>query len=159
MVDRKWLFLAIYGGVCALLIILLWRLPTGFIPSEDQGNASVQVRLPAGATFNRTQAAELAVEHYFLHGPDSKNVHTVFAVTGGGGGASGQNSGQAYINLAPFSERKGSTNSAEAIVERASGAFHGLRDAQAFALVPGAIRGLGQAAGFSMQLQNTSGMS
>ena len=80
-------------------------------------------------------------------------------MTGGGGGASGQNSGQAYINLAPFSERKGSTNSAEAIVERASGAFHGLRDAQAFAFVPGAIRGLGQAAGFSMQLQNTSGMS
>ena len=159
VVDRKWLFLAIYVAVCALLLILLWRLPTGFIPSEDQGNASVQVRLPAGATFERTQAAEMAVERYFLHGPDAKNVHTLFAVTGGGGGASGQNSGQAYINLAPFDQRKGAKNSAEAIVNRASGAFRGLRDAQVFALVPGAIRGLGQAAGFSMQLQNTSGMS
>src|SRR4029079_16823849 len=66
---------------------------------------------------------------------------------------------QPYITLAPFEERHGSGNSAEAIVNRASGAFRGLRDAQVFALVPGAIRGLGQAAGFSMQLQNASGMS
>src|SRR3954454_4687066 len=159
VVDRKWLFLAIYAGVCLLLIILFMRLPTGFIPSEDQGNASVQFRLPAGATFGRTQQAEQAVEHYFLQGPENKNVHTFFAVTGGGGGLSGQNTGQAYVNLSPFGERKGSKNSADAVVQRASGAFHGLRDAQVFALVPGAIRGLGQSAGFTMELQNTSGMS
>src|SRR5438270_7823864 len=159
VVNRKWLFLAIYAGVCALLIFLFMRLPTGFIPSEDQGNASVQFRLPAGATFGRTQQAEQAVEHYFLQGPENKNVHTFFAVTGGGGGLSGQNTGQAYVNLSPFGERKGSKNSAQAIVDRASGAFRGLRDAQVFALVPAAIRGLGQSAGFTMELQNTSGMS
>jgi multidrug efflux pump len=99
------------------------------------------------------------VERYFTHGPDKDNIRTFFSVAGGGGGASGQNTGAAYMNLAPFGERKGSKNSAEAIVERASGAFRGLRDAQVFALVPGAIRGLGQSAGFDMQLQNTSGMS
>src|SRR6185312_10122936 len=70
-----------------------------------------------------------------------------------------QNTGQAYVNLAPFDQRSGAKNSAAAIVERASGAFRGLRDAQVFALVPGAIRGLGQSTGFSMQLQNTSGLS
>ena len=159
VVDRKWLFLAIYAGVCALLIFLFLRLPTGFIPSEDQGNASVQFRLPAGATFGRTQQTEQAVERYFLQGPENKNVHTFFAVTGGGGGLSGQNTGQAYVNLSPFGERKGSSNSAQAIVDRASGAFRGLRDAQVFALVPAAIRGLGQSAGFTMELQNTSGLS
>jgi multidrug efflux pump len=159
VVERKWLFLAIYLGVCALLLVLFFRLPTGFIPSEDQGNASVQFRLPAGATFGRTQQVEQEVERYFLHGPESRNVHTFFAVTGGGGGLSGQNTGQAYINLAPFVQREGSKNSAEAIVGRASAAFRGLRDAQVFALVPGAIRGLGQASGFTMELQNTSGMS
>jgi len=159
VVDRKWLFLAIYVGVCILLVIMLWRLPTGFIPSEDQGNASAQFRLPAGATFGRTYEVEQQVEKYFLEGPDKKNVHTLFAVTGGGGGLSGQNTGQAYINLAPFDQREGKQNSAQAIVERASGAFRGLRDAQVFALVPGAIRGLGQSTGFEMQLQNTSGMS
>jgi multidrug efflux pump len=159
VVDRKWLFLLIYLAVSLLLIVLFMRLPTGFIPSEDQGNASVQFRLPAGATFSRTQEVEQAAEKYFLHGPESKNVHTFFAVTGGGGGLSGQNTGQAYINLAPFDERKGSKNSAQAIVDRASAAFRGLRDAQVFALVPGAIRGLGQSTGFTMELQNTSGMS
>ena len=159
VVDRKWLFLAIYLVTCLLLIVLLWRLPTGFIPSEDQGNASAQFRLPAGATFGRTYEVEQQVEKYFLKGPDSKNVHTLFAVTGGGGGLSGQNTGQAYINLAPFDQREGKDNSAQAIVQRASGAFRGLRDAQVFALVPGAIRGLGQSTGFTMQLQNTSGMS
>jgi multidrug efflux pump len=159
VVDRKWLFLLIYAGVCALLLVLFWRIPTGFIPSEDQGNASVQFRLPAGATFGRTQEVEKAVEDYFLHGPEKKNVNVFFGVTGGGGGLSGQNTGQAYVNLAPFDKRESSSDSAQAIVDRASGAFRGLRDARVFALVPGAIRGLGQSAGFTMQLQNTSGMS
>ncbi len=159
VVERKWLFLAIYAGVCVLLLVMFWRLPTGFIPSEDQGNASVQFRLPAGATFGRTQQVEQAVEKYYLTGPEKNNVHTFFAVTGGGGGLSGQNTGQAYVNLAPFGERKGSDNSAQSIVDRSSAAFRGLRDAQVFALVPGAIRGLGQSAGFTVELQNTSGMS
>jgi multidrug efflux pump len=160
VVERKWLFLLIYLVTCLLLVALYWRLPTGFIPAEDQGNAMVQFRLPAGATSGRTQDVERKVEDYFLNGPEKKNIHTFFAVTGGGGGgASGQNTGQAYLNLAPFDDRKGSENSAEAVVGRASGAFRGLRDAQVFALVPGAIRGLGQSAGFTMELQNSSGMS
>jgi len=159
VVDRKWLFLAIYTLVCVLLIVLFWRLPTGFIPTEDQGNALVQFQLPAGATMARSQDVEHRIENYFLKGPEKRNVHTLFAVVGGGQGASGQNSGRAYMNLAPFGERSGSKNSAEAITERASGAFRGLRDAQVFALIPGAIRGLGQSAGFTMELQNTSGMS
>ena len=69
------------------------------------------------------------------------------------------NSGQAFTNLANYDQREGSENSADAIVQRASGAFRGLRDAQVFALVPGAIRGLGQSSGFTLEIQNTSGMS
>lgn len=161
VVERKWLFLAIYLGVCLLLVVLYMRLPTGFIPAEDQGNAMVQFRLPAGATSVRTQEVERKAEDYFLHGADAKNIHTFFAVTGGGGGggSAGQNTGQAFMNLAPFDERKGHDNSAEAVVDRASAAFRGVRDAQVFALVPGAIRGLGQSAGFTMELQNSSEMS
>jgi multidrug efflux pump len=159
VVERKWLFLLIYLATCLLLIVLFERLPTGFIPSEDQGNAFVQYRLPAGATMTRTVQVQHQVEHYFTTGPDKNNIRTFFSIAGGGGGLSGQNTGAAYMNLAPFDQRKGSQNSAEAIVERASAAFRGLRDAQVFALVPGAIRGLGQATGFSMQLQNTTGLS
>jgi len=159
IVDRKWLFLGIYAGVFALLILLFFRLPTGFLPTEDQGFASVQFRLPAGATMTRTRQVQRAVEDYFLHGPDKRNVKTYFTVAGGGQGAAGQNTGQAFLNLADYDQRKGSKNSADAIVQRASGAFRGLRDAQVFALVPGAIRGLGQSTGFTMELLNTGGMS
>lgn len=161
VVERKWLFLSIYLGVCLLLVGLYWRLPTGFIPTEDQGNALVQFQLPAGATMGRTQEVSRQIEDYFLKGPEKRNVRTLFSVVGGGGGGvqGGQNAGRTFTNLAPFGERDGSTNSADAITRRASGAFRGLRDAQVFALVPGAIRGLGQSTGFTMELQNTSGMS
>jgi multidrug efflux pump len=159
VVDRKWLFLAIYGGVFLLLALLFLRLPTGFLPTEDQGAALVQFRLPAGATMTRTREVQLEVEKYFLNGPEKKNVKTYFTVAGGGQGAAGQNTGQAFLNLADYANRKGSNNSADAIVARASKAFHGLRDAQVFALVPGAIRGLGTSTGFTMEMQNTGGMS
>jgi multidrug efflux pump len=159
VVEYRWLFLAIYVAICALLIFLFLRLPTGFLPTEDQGAASVQFRLPAGATMTRTGNVQERIEDYFLKGPEQDNTKTFFSVAGGGQGASGQNSGQAFINLADYDKREGSENSADAIVERASAAFRGLRDAQVFALVPGAIRGLGQSSGFQVQLQNTSGMS
>jgi len=159
VVDRKWLFLGIYGGVIVILMLLFLRLPTGFLPTEDQGAALVQFRLPAGATMTRTRQVQQQVEDYFLKGDEKKNVKTYFTVAGGGQGAAGQNTGQAFLNLADYDKRSGSANSADSIVQRASGAFRGLRDAQVFALVPGAIRGLGQSSGFTMEIQNTGGMS
>ena len=159
VVDRKWIFLAIYAAVFLLLGILFFRLPTGFLPTEDQGAALVQFRLPAGATMTRTQQVQRQVEDYFLHGPDRKNIKTFFTVAGGGQGSAGQNTGQGFMNLADYDKRKGSQNSADSIVQRASAAFRGLRDAQVFALVPGAIRGLGQSTGFTMEMLNTGGMT
>ena len=159
VVDRKWLFLGGYGVVCAILAIMFLRLPTGFLPSEDQGAMQIQFRLPAGATLERTKEMQLAVENYLENGPDKENFKTYFIVAGGGGGATGQNAGQSFINLADFESREGSENNAEAIAGRARTAFNGYRDAQVFALVPPAIRGLGRSGGFDMQLQNTSGMS
>jgi multidrug efflux pump len=160
VVDRKWLFLGIYGLVVAALIVMFLRLPTGFLPTEDQGAASVQFRLPPGATQTRTLEVRDGIQRYFAE-HEAKNVAVLFTVAGGGGGggAVGQNTGQGFINFAPWDERKGKENTADAIVERAQGAFRGFRDAQVFALVPGAIRGLGQSSGFTMQLQNRSGMS
>lgn len=158
-VDRKWLFLAIYAGVIVVLALLFVRLPTSFLPTEDQGAASVRFELPAGATQGRTLEVQQAVERYFLE-HEGKNVQTIFTVAGGGGGGSaGQNTGQGFLNFVDWDDRPGSENGADAIVERASGAFRNFRDARVFALVPGAIRGLGQSSGFTLQLQNSSGMS
>jgi multidrug efflux pump len=80
-------------------------------------------------------------------------------VVGGGGGANGQNFGRMFMNLAPFDERGGGENSAKAIAARMSKEFSKIRDAQVFALVPPAIRGLGQSAGFTMELLNSGGLS
>ncbi|HET6940651.1 MAG TPA: efflux RND transporter permease subunit [Sphingomicrobium sp.] len=160
VIDRKWLFLVIYALVVAALIIMFYRLPTGFLPNEDQGAASIQIRLPPGATQTRTLEVLHDVEKYF-YGHEGKNVQTLFTVAGGGGGggAVGQNTGQGFLNFVPWDERPGKQNTADAVVQRASGAFRGFRDAQVFVLVPGAIRGLGQSSGFTMELQNRSGMS
>jgi len=158
VVDRKYLFLAIYAVVVVLLVALFVRLPTGFLPTEDQGAARVQFRLPAGATLGRTREAQLAIEKYMLS-EEGKNVTTIFTVIGGGQGAAGQNTGQGFVNFVDWADRKGKANAADAISERAGKAFGALRDAQVNMLVPAAIRGLGQTNGFAMQLQNTSGMS
>jgi len=159
IVDRKWLFLAIYAAVVALLVLLFLRLPTSFLPTEDQGSASVQFQLPAGATQGRTTEVQLAVEKYFLE-QEKANTAVIFTVAGGGGGgASGQNTGRGFLNFVDWDERAGAENSADAIVARATAAFAGFRDARVFALVPPAVRGLGQSNGFTMQLQNAGGLS
>ena len=157
VVDRKWRFLGGYALVCAVLAVLFLRLPTGFLPTEDQGAMQIQFRLPAGATLERTKEMQLAVENYLMNGPDKKAFKTYFIVAGGGQGATGQNAGQSFVNLADFKDRT-TKDSADALVQRARTAFSGYRDAQVFALVPPAIRGLGQSGGFNMQLQNSSGM-
>ncbi|WBH18203.1 multidrug efflux RND transporter permease subunit [Sphingomonas radiodurans] len=159
VVDRKWLFLLVYLGIVGLLSVLFLRLPTGFLPTEDQGAALVQYRLPAGATIGRTAEVQLQLEQYFQR-YEKNNIGTMLTVSGGGGGgASGQNTGQGFIQLRDWAEREGKENAADAIVARAAGAFRALRDAQVFALIPPAIRGLGQSEGFTMELQNTGGLS
>ena len=158
VVDRKWLFLAIYAIVVTIMAVLYLRLPSGFLPTEDQGTVMVQYRLPAGTTLNRTQQVQQAVERHFMVN-EKDNVQTIFTVAGGGMGAAGQNSGNGFVKLKNWDDRPGEENSAGAIVQRATQSLSVLRDAQVFTLVPGAVRGLGQSSGFTMELQNTSGMS
>jgi len=158
VVERKWLFLGIYLLILALLVVLFVRLPGGFLPNEDQGRVQVQFRLPPGATQTRTLEVRDMVRAYMAN-EEAANIDSTFLIAGGGGGASsGQNTGQGWMNLKHWDERKGEENTAQAIADRASAAFSGLRDAQIFTQVPGAVRGLGDA-GFSVQFQNTSGMS
>lgn len=149
---------ALYGVVVVLLVAMFIRLPTGFLPTEDQGAASVQFQLPPGATQGRTAEVQQQIEKYFAE-QESKNVKTIFTVSGGGGGLNGQNTGQGFVNFVDWSERTNKEDSANEVVARASGAFHNFRDARVFALIPPAIRGLGQSDGFTMQLLNTSGLS
>ena len=158
-IDHKLIFLVIYAGMIALLAVLFLRMPTGFLPTEDQGIAIAQFQLPPGATQNRTFEVQKQIEQYFT--TQEPNVVTAFSVSGiGGGGApGGQNTGLGFVALKPWAEREGAENTADAVTQRASAAFAGLRDARVYALVPPAVRGLGQSNGFTVELQNTSGMS
>jgi multidrug efflux pump len=160
LIDRKWRFIGLYALIVVLLVLLFWRLPGGFVPSEDQGRISIQWRLPAGATQTRNIEVRNAIEKYF-DTYEKANVDFTFLVAGGGGGTgvAGQNTGQGFANLKPWDERPGAENTADAIAQRATAAFRNLRDAQVFMLVPGSIQGLGDASGFSVQLENDAGMS
>ena len=160
VVDRKWLFLLIYAGVVAILAIMFLRLPTGFLPTEDQGIAQIQYNLAPGSTLNQTRLAQQQIERYFS-GTEGKNVAGFLTVAGAGGGgaAGGQNAGRGFIALKDWADRKGTENGADAITQRATKALSGLRDVEFYATVPAIVRGLGQSNGFSMQLQNTGGLS
>ncbi|MBY0583289.1 MAG: efflux RND transporter permease subunit [Sphingomonas sp.] len=160
VVDRKYLFLLIYAAVAALLIVMFVRLPTSFLPVEDQGSVRVIYNLPPGATLPRTAKVQEAIEQYFLK-DNARTVEAMLSVagSGGGGNAGGQNQGRGFILLKDWSERKGSANSAEAIARRATAALSGIRDARINVVVPGAIRGLGDTNGFTMELQNSGGLS
>ncbi len=158
VIDGKWIALGIYAVLLAAMSVLFLRLPGGFLPNEDQGLIMVQYRLPAGATLERTMEVQEAIKTYF-ETEEKANVDAIFMLVGGGAGSpSGQNSGQGFIKLKPWDERDGTENGADAIVERATKALHSFRDAQVFALVPGAIRGLGNSAGFTMEFQNAAGL-
>lgn len=158
VVAHKWRWLCLFIVACVGTYALFQRLPTGFLPNEDQGDLMVQWRLPSGTPRAETERIQRAVENYFLTQED-ENVDGIFTITGGGMGNSGQNSGSAFVRLANWSERTRPDQSNTAIMMRANKAFSTLRNAQIFVLVPGPIRGLGQSSGFTMELQNQSGLS
>ena len=153
---RHWfLSLLAFAGVVAALAFLFVKLPTSFLPVEDQGYGIVQYTLPPGATQTRTVAAAQTIEDYFL-GPEAKNTSGLFTVSGFRFSGSGQNVGQGFVQFKPWDEREGEENGAAAVARRATGAVGGsLRDAQFFALTPPSVRGLGQSNGFTLQLLDT----
>jgi len=151
----------LYWGGFAILLALLWalfvRLPTSFIPTEDQGQLIAQYTLPPGATSPRTQAVAERVQNYFLT-DERDNIAFVMAIIGFNFSGQSQNVGQAFVSLAPWDERKGSENAAPAIAERAMRQLGAIRDANIFVLTPPSVQGLGQSNGFSFQLLNNGGL-
>ena len=147
---RNWkrsmlVYLLIVGG----MVVLFARLPSAFLPDEDQGTVIALVQGPAGATTSRTEKGLQLVRNYFLSQP---GVEAVFTVNGFSFAGQGQNAGLAFVNLKPWDERKGGQNSAQAIAAAAMGPFSQYKDGMIFALVPPAVQELGNATGFDAQL-------
>jgi multidrug efflux pump len=157
LIARPWPSLAVYGVIVLIMVGLFVRMPTGFLPDEDQGAMFAQVTLPVGAVQTRTLDALRTVEHHFLV-DEKDNVSALFTVAGFNFAGSGQNSGIGFLKLKGWDVRKGAANRAPAIAQRAMGAFSSVRDAQIFVVVPPAVQELGNATGFDLELEDRGGL-
>ncbi|OZA55118.1 MAG: multidrug efflux RND transporter permease subunit [Acidovorax sp. 17-64-282] len=154
LLRRGGRMMVVYVALIAAVGVLYMRLPTSFLPNEDQGNLLVNIQLPPGATLERTQAVVEKVEDFMLKQPEVKNMVAVLGFSFSG---QGQNAGLSFVTLKDWSERAGAEHTAEAIAGRAMGALSGVRDAFIFALSPPAIPELGVSSGFTFRLQDRGG--
>jgi multidrug efflux pump len=144
----------VYAAVIAAAVLLFQKLPTSFVPNEDQGNILVNVQLPPGATQARTLEVMKQTEEFMLKQPE---VDGMVSVVGFSFSGSGQNAGLAFVTLKPWDERHGAEHSAQALVARAFPALSKIRDAVIFPTSPPPIRDLGRANGFALRLQDRTG--
>ncbi|HDJ2742909.1 TPA: efflux RND transporter permease subunit [Salmonella bongori] len=150
-------YLIIYLLIVVGMAVLFLRLPTSFLPEEDQGVFLTMIQLPSGATQERTQKVLDQVTHYYLNN-EKANVESVFTVNGFSFSGQGQNSGMAFVSLKPWEERSGEKNSAEAVIARATRAFSQIRDGLVFPFNMPAIVELGTATGFDFELIDQGGL-
>jgi The (Largely Gram-negative Bacterial) Hydrophobe/Amphiphile Efflux-1 (HAE1) Family len=151
----RWLL--IYGGIVAAVALMFFKLPTSFLPDEDQGYILVQVQGPPGSTQGHTGQALADVSDYLLH-QESKMVDAVFTINGSNYAGRGQNQGQLFVHLRDWSERTTSDLKAAALIKRVSARFASYGDAVVIPVSPPPIRELGTASGFDLELEDRGGL-
>jgi multidrug efflux pump len=154
ILKRAGRYLIIYGAIIAVVAVMYLRLPTSFLPNEDQGTMLVNVQLPPGATRERTQNVMEQVEGFILKQPE---VQSMVSVLGFSFSGQGQNAALAFVTLKDWADRPGPEHSAQALAGRAFGGLMGIRDAFIFPLSPPSIPELGTASGFTFRLQDRGG--
>ena len=158
VIAGKWRYMLVYGVLVIGCAVLYTRLPTSFLPTEDQGYIMVQYQLAPGATDNRTSEVRRQVQQYFAT-KEKNNVNVSMLVNGFSFAGSGQNAGIGFIALKNWSDRPGAANTANAIAARAMANLSTIRDAQIFVLTPPSVSGLGQSDGFTFELQGRGATS
>ena len=142
--------------VVVLLGIVLTRIPTSFLPDEDQGFLFVQLSTPSGATKERTLESVKKMEGYLLN-QEKENIESIFSVTGFSFAGQGQNSAMGFVQLKDWSKRKNKGQDVASIAGRTMGALSSVKDAMIFAFYPPAVMELGNASGFDLQLVDRTG--
>ena len=155
LLPRAGRTLVIYLAIVAAAVVVYMRLPTSFLPGEDQGTMLVNVQLPPGATQERTLEVIKQVEDFILKQPE---VQSMVGVLGFSFSGQGQNAALAFVTLKDWDQRTGPGSSAEAVAGRAFGALSGIRDAFIYPLSPPPIPELGASSGFSFRLQDRAGL-
>ncbi|ULU24213.1 efflux RND transporter permease subunit [Dyella terrae] len=155
IIARSRRFLLVFVAMSAAMVVVFLRLPTSFLPMEDQGFAFTIVQAPVGATTERTAHVMARVEKQFM---DDPAVDSVFSVQGFSFAGAGQNTGMAFVQLKDWSVRHKADLSLDAVIGRAMGAFSQIKEAMVFAFAPPAVPELGNSAGFDFYLKDNAGL-
>ena len=150
----RWMIL--FALICALAGFLYTKLPTSFVPSEDQGFALAIVNLPPGATIKRTEQVMAEMRERIKQSPLNDSIVGMYQISGFSFVGQSESAGMAFIKLKDWSERK---ITADELIMQANGVLHGIRDAQIFVVNLPTIRGLSQFGGIDMYLQARAGQS
>ena len=156
MLHRTGRVMLVYGAMALLMVFLFLRLPTAFLPAEDQGVLITQVQGPVGATQQRTMQVIEKLEEHFLES-EQDTIDSIFTVQGFSFTGAGQNTGIGFVKLKDWDERTTEESSVDAIAGRAGQALNQIKDAMVFAFSPPAVPELGIAGGFSFYLQDVAG--
>jgi multidrug efflux pump len=157
VLRRKAPYLLLYVAILGVMGWMFTRIPTSFLPEEDQGVLYAMVQTPPGSSMERTQAVVDEMRDYLLN-DEKAIVDSVFTVSGFNFAGRGQSSGLAFIGLKPWAQRSGPGNSVAELAQRAQKRFFAFRDGMAFAFAPPAVLELGNATGFDFYLQDRAGV-
>jgi multidrug efflux pump len=155
ILKHSWITMLLFVGIVFLVGFLYVKMPSSFLPAEDQGYFITNIQLPVGATQERTDQVLKQVEEYFLKQPEIQSFITVAGFSFNG---RGQNSALSFGRLKDWGERKGAEHTVQAVIARAAGKFSAIKDAIIFPLNPPAISELGNSTGFDLQLQDLAGL-
>ena len=155
ILSRPFRALAVFLALALVTVLLFMRLPTAFLPTEDQGYLITAVQAPPGATQERTDEALEPIADYWMQRDEVANLVVVRGFSFFG---QGQNNAIMFASFKPWSERTGKGSSAGAMLEDATGVFSQVEGALAFVIQPPAIQSLGEASGFTLKLQDRGGV-
>ncbi len=156
ILTRPMRYLAVYAALASLMGLLFLRLPTAYLPDEDQGALFALVQTPVGATMDRTLRALDQVQKYFST-QEPEAIGSVFTIAGFSFNGLGQNNGMGFVRLKDWSQRSSPKLEVHAIQRRAYGALAKIRDARVFAFAPPPVTELGVSAGFDCFLKDDNG--
>lgn len=151
MGGRPWRYALVYLAIVVVLGVLLFQVPTGFLPKEDQGVLLAQVQLPPGATMSRTEKTMKKTREFFMN---QDAVEHFISIIGFGFGGRGQNVGIGFINLKPWDQRTTQAESVPGLLARSQKAFSKILDGRVFAFNLPTVHALGNATGFSLMLED-----
>ncbi len=157
VLGKRARYIAIYAAIVLVTGFLFLRLPTAFLPEEDQGILMAMVQLPPGSPLERTEAVMKEVQQHFMVN-EKDAVDSIMSVSGFSMAGIGQNNGMAFLKLKDWKLRDRPELRVSAVVKRAMGKLMSRRDALAFVFAPPAILEMGSATGFDFQLEDRGGV-